>query len=75
MQRTYQLAGRCEASIQRGGIRERVRVIDDDGRQSRAFEVIRRDSVEMRLADRYGSRPAAQVGGMQGSDGRLLDRK
>ena len=75
MQRTDQFAGRRQRSIQRGRIRQRVGVVDDDRPQSRAAPVIGRDPVEMRLADRYGSRPTAQVGRVQGSDGRLLDRK
>jgi hypothetical protein len=75
MQRTYQPAGRHQGGIQRSCVRQRVGVVDDDRSQGRAFPVIRRDPVEMRFADRHRRRPTAQIGRVQRSDGRLLDRK
>ena len=75
MQRTYQLAGRCQGGIQRGRVRQRVGVVIDDRSQSRAFPVIRCDPVEMRLADRQRRRPAVQIGCVQRGDRRLLDLK
>ena len=75
MQWAYQFAGRCQGIIQRGRVRQRVGIANDDRSQLRAFPVIRRDPVEMCLADGERCRPAVQIGRMQRSDRRLLDSK